>query len=55
MDDYQPVAHICVQGEWMPLSQVEFLDISEDIQGFDIVTFLYEGKEYQSRVINKPA
>ena len=50
MEDYEPVAHINVKGEWIPLDSVEFLDISEDLQGYDIVTFMYEGEERQSRV-----
>ena len=53
MEDYEPVAHVAVKGEWIPLDSVEFLDISEDLQGYDIVTFMYEGEERQSRVTRK--
>lgn len=41
-------------GEWVPVDKVVFVDISEDFQGYDIMTFIYEGKEMQSRIINKP-
>ena len=49
-EDYEQVAHVNVRGEWIPLDSVEFLDISEDPQGYDLVTFMYEGEERQSRV-----
>ena len=52
-EDFEPVAHVAVKGEWIPLDSVEFLDISEDLQGYDIVTFMYEGEERQSRVTRK--
>jgi hypothetical protein len=55
MKEYDETApHVAVRGEWIPMDKVIFQDISEDIQGYDIVTFIYEGKEYQSRVVNKP-
>ena len=41
-------------GEWVPTDKVVFVDISEDIQGYDIMTFLYQGKELQSRIATRP-
>jgi hypothetical protein len=53
MEDYEQVAHVAVKGEWIPLDSVKFLDISEDLQGYDIATFIYEGEERQSRITMK--
>lgn len=50
----ETVPHVYVQEKWIPTDQVEFLDISEDFQGFDLMTFLYNGKEYQSRITSRP-
>jgi len=55
IEDFKMVSHVNVEGEWIPLDSVEFLDISEDIQGFDIITFMYEGEQRQSRVTMRPA
>jgi len=54
LEDFKMVSYVAVQGEWIPLDSVEFLDISEDFQGYDLITFNYQGKEYSSRVIQKP-
>ena len=53
-EDYEVVAHVAVNGQWIPTDKVVFVDISEDLQGYDIMTFIYEGKEYQSRITNRP-
>lgn len=39
---------------WIPADWTEFLDIGEDIQGFDIMTFKWKGKQYKSRITNRP-
>jgi len=49
-----PYVHVG-NGEWIATDKVEFIDISEDFQGYDLMTFVYEGKEMQSRVTNRPA
>jgi hypothetical protein len=54
LDDYELVSCVNVKGEWIPLDSVEFVDISEDLQGYDIVTFVYEGEQRQSRVTTMP-
>jgi hypothetical protein len=46
-------AYVCVKGDWIPLDNCEFLDISEDMQGRDLVKFKYEGTEYESYVTNR--
>lgn len=44
------VAHVCVRGEWIPASCVQFIDIEEDAQGFDVMTFEFEGQRFESYV-----
>jgi hypothetical protein len=41
-------------GEWIPTDKVEFVDISEDFQGYDLMTFIHEGKKMQSRITTRP-
>ena len=53
-DNYEMVSHVNVRGEWIRLDSVEFLDISEDDQGYDLVTFIHEKEERQSRVTLRP-
>jgi len=48
-----PCVHIG-GGEWIPADKVEFIDISEDFQGYDLMTFIYKGKEIQSRITTRP-
>ena len=42
--------YVIVDGEYVHMDDVEFLNIEEDISGRDLVTFKYKGKEYQSYV-----
>lgn len=53
-DEYEIEAHVNVKGEWIPVSQVEFIDISEDLQGYDLMTFRYDGEVRQSRITTRP-
>lgn len=48
-----PHVHIG-NGEWIPADWTKFIDIGEDLQGYDVMTFKYKGKEYQSRITNRP-
>lgn len=48
------VAHVCVRGEWIPTSCVQFIDIEEDAQGFDVMTFEFEGQRFTSHVQLRP-
>ena len=49
----EKVPHVLVGEDWVPTDEVEFLDIEEDIQGYDVMTFLYKGEEIKSRVVLK--
>ena len=49
----EKVSHISYNGEWIPLSEVEFVNIEEDFSGRDLITFCKDGKECQSFVILK--
>ena len=56
-EDYFVETAPCVHvgdGEWISTDKVVFVDISEDIQGYDLMTFIYEGREMQSRIATKP-
>jgi len=48
-----PCVHIGA-GEWISTDKVEFVDISEDFQGIDLMTFIYKGQEMQSRITIRP-
>lgn len=48
-----PHVHIG-KGEWIPADWTQFIDISEDMQGYDVMTFKYKGKEHTSRITNRP-
>ena len=49
----EKVPHVLVGEDWVPTDEVEFVDIEEDFQGYDVMTFLYKGEEIKSRVIIK--
>ena len=49
-----PCVHIG-NGEWIAVDKVEYVDISEDFEGYDLMTFAYKGKEMQSRITSRPA
>jgi hypothetical protein len=44
---------VCVRGEWIPSSKVRFIDISEGFDGRDVMTFEFEGEQFESHVIVK--
>jgi hypothetical protein len=47
-------SYICYNKEWIPLSQVEFVNVEENFfSGRDLVTFIKDGKEHTSFVVNK--
>ena len=45
------IAKVLVDGEWIPLSDVEAFDIEEDVYGRDIVTFRYDGRVLRSLIV----
>lgn len=48
-------SHVLIDdGEWIPVDYTEFVNIEEDFQGYDVMTFKYKGKEYKSRIQNRP-
>lgn len=49
----EQTSHVSYNGEWIPLSEVEFVNIEEDFSGRDLVTFRKDGVEHQSFVILK--
>jgi hypothetical protein len=49
----EKASHISYKGEWIPLSEVEFVNIEEDFSGRDLITFRKDGKEHQSFVVLK--
>jgi hypothetical protein len=53
-DTMSRVSHINYNGEWIPLSKVEFVNIEEDFSGRDLVTFRKDGKDHQSFVTLRP-
>lgn len=42
------VSHVSVNGNWIPLQNCKFMDIEEDFQGRDLITFEYQGEIHQS-------
>jgi hypothetical protein len=48
-----PCVHVG-NGNWIPTEKVKFIDISEDFQGYDLMTFVYEGKTMTSRIATYP-
>ena len=47
--------YVFVKGEEIRLDNVEFLNVEEDMNGRDLVTFKHEGETRQSYVINRPS
>ena len=49
----EQVSCVIVDGEYVPIDNVEFLNVEEYIDGRDLVTFKYGGKERKSHVVIK--
>ena len=47
------MSFVIVKGDRIPTEQVEFLNIEEDFDGADLMTFNYDGEQYKSRVYGK--
>ena len=45
--------YVNVRGEWIGVDSVTFLDIEEDFEGRDVMTFEYQGQKYRSHIINR--
>lgn len=50
-DHHEQQTYVSAHGEWVNVKEVEFLDISEDIRGRDLMTFRYKGEEFVSNVV----
>jgi hypothetical protein len=40
-----------VENKWIAASKTEFIDISEDLFGYDVYEFKYNGKVYTSHAV----
>ena len=49
---WKPQSYVIVSGEEVPVKDTKFLDISEGLQGEDLLTFEYEG-ETHTRIVYK--
>jgi len=49
----EQVSCVIVDREYIPIDNVEFLNVEEYIDGRDLVTFKYGGKERKSHVVIK--
>lgn len=49
------IPYVMLNGEEIRLDNVEFLNIEEDMNGRDLVTFKHEGETRQSYVIHRPS
>ena len=49
----EPCLHL-TNGEFISMREVEFINIEEDEQGYDVVTFKYKGEELKSRITAIP-
>lgn len=47
---WEPTPHVNIDGEWIPMDQVQFENIEEDMMGRDMVTVNYNGQTYRSLV-----
>ena len=52
-DNYEPSGHVIVDGDYVPVEDVEVLDIEEDMQGRDLLTFNFAGDRHQSYIVMK--
>jgi hypothetical protein len=53
METYEKQAHVCVNGDWIKVEDVQPIDIESGPCGRDLLTFLYEGVEKQSYIVLK--
>jgi hypothetical protein len=49
----EQISCVIVDGEKIPINNVEFLNVEEHIDGRDLVTFKYGGRERKSFVITR--
>lgn len=49
----EEISCVIVNGETIPVDNVEFLNIEEAFDGRDLMTFMYNGEKRQSYVVKK--
>lgn len=49
----EEVSCVVVEGEHIPVDNVEFINIEEDVTGKDLMTFKYNGQTKKSYIIKK--
>jgi len=47
---WEPRPHVNINGEWIPMDDVQFENIEEDIQGRDTVTVIFNGQRFKSLI-----
>jgi hypothetical protein len=47
---WEPKPHVMIDGDWVPMDDVQFENIEEDMLGRDMVTVTYNGKTFKSLV-----
>ena len=55
-DDFlepEQISCVIVEGEKIPIDNVEVLNVEEDLYGRDLVSFMYNGETKQSLVVTK--
>jgi hypothetical protein len=56
-DNYTNVSpHVYVNDKgWIPTKMVKIVNVSEDIHGHNVFTFIYENKEHMSNITLHPS
>jgi predicted thioredoxin/glutaredoxin len=47
---WEPKPHVMIDGDWVPMDNVQFENIEEDMLGRDTVTVTYNGERFKSLV-----
>jgi hypothetical protein len=50
---HEPKPHVLLLGEYVRCEDLEVLNVEEDMQGRDLLTFNYQGETHQSLVYLK--
>lgn len=49
----EEISCVIVNGEKIPVDNVEFLNVEEDVYGRDLMTFVYNGETRQSCIVKQ--
>jgi len=47
---WEPKPHVMINGDWVPMDDVQFENIEEDMLGRDMVTVTYNGEKFKSLI-----